>query len=92
MVFNNLLIFLYNLIIISLSVLVLMFHKLCIQNTNSLPIPCSMEGLSCQNISCCHNLICYENTACISNNSYFSNISYLNNISNIFILLKNLSN
>ena len=66
-----------------------MFNKLCIQNTNSLPIPCSMEGLSCQNITCCHNLICYENTACISNNSYFSNIS---NISNIFILLKNLSN
>jgi len=89
MFLNNFLIFSYNLIIISLSILVLIFHKLCIQNTNSLPIPCSMEGLSCQNITCCHNLICYENTACISNNTYFSNIS---NISNIFILFKNLSN
>ncbi len=61
--------FIYNLIIIGLSLFITLYYTCCIKNSESKAIPCSLEGISCQNISCCYNLVCYENTACINNNS-----------------------
>ena len=69
MLFNNILQFIYHLSLLGFPVFVMIYNIYFIQESECRSIPCAIEGISCQNISCCHNLICYENTACINNNS-----------------------
>ncbi len=72
MLLNKILLLIYKLSLISSSIYLTLYYTYFIQESECRAIPCSEEGISCQNISCCHNLICYENTACISNNSKYN--------------------